>query len=595
MNKLNLLSKLTLLLAVLLTGAGTMWAQSDYSKTYTSNVTLTTSGGTGAAACKVKINDIDYDGIKAGTNSKSGAVQIIVPKGAKYLHLHLAGWNGESVTLSVSPNGYSDNISLASNSGISGSSMTYTFSGSAFSTDYYKTITFSDALVSETKLTFTVISGKRFVVWGVNSESDDYAVEAPTFSPVSGAVEAGTVVNISSRTDGATVYYTTDGSTPSKSSTQGNTVTINESVTIKAFAVKEGLNDSPVSTAEYTIKEVVHGYNIDFEHPIEDYVDWTITNIEQGSTTISAHTGNDYGNTGGMGTASITTKEKVAYPNTFTCYLSKHTNNKTSCSWIIQVSSDGAIWTPVKTQDATTMSAGSWIEFTADLKQYTDVYVRLFYGTNTAVRAVDDISLTTYIPSADVTLAASGYASYCSQLPLDLTPTDNYAAWAVTGVDGTAVTFTKIEGAVPAETPFILYGKDFGGNTATLPVATGETTAVTGNMLKGTLAPTDVTTEMEVDRVACTLFGLSSGSFVKINSGTIPANKAYLPIPTADVPSGARLAIVFADETTGIAETVQAAQRPDTTVYDLQGRKVSSLQGNAKGLYIVNGKKVLVK
>ena len=202
--------------------------------------------------------------------------------------------------------------------------------------------------------------------------------------------------------------------------------------------------------------------------------------------------------------------------------------------------------------------------------------------------------LTTF-SSVDVTLAASCYASYCSQLPLDLTPTDNYAAWAVTGVDGTAVTFTKIEGAVPAETPFILYGKDFGGNTATLPVATGETTAVTGNMLKGTLTPTDVTTEMEVDGVACTLFGLSSGSFVKISSGTIPANKAYLPIPTADVPSGARLAIVFADETTGIAETVQAAQRPDTTVYDLQGRKVRSLQGNAKGLYIVNGKKVLVK
>ncbi len=202
--------------------------------------------------------------------------------------------------------------------------------------------------------------------------------------------------------------------------------------------------------------------------------------------------------------------------------------------------------------------------------------------------------LTTFT-SVDITLAASGYASYCSPFALDLTPTENYAAWAVTGTNGTAVTFKKIEGAVPAGTPFILYGQNFGGETATLPIATGETTAVTGNMLKGTLAPTDVTTEMEVDGVKCTLFGLSKGSFVKINPGTIAANKAYLPIPTTDVPSAARLAIVFSDETTGISETVQPTQHNDSTVYDLQGRKVDSLQGSVKGLYIVNGKKVLVK
>jgi len=207
---------------------------------------------------------------------------------------------------------------------------------------------------------------------------------------------------------------------------------------------------------------------------------------------------------------------------------------------------------------------------------------------------LDDIVITQISTTADVKLSSTGYASYCSPFALDLTPTEDYAAWAVKSTSGTTVEFAKIPGKVAANTPFIIYNANKSGETVSLPIIEDgdeEISTVSDNMLRGTLSPTYVTT-VDGD---CTLFGLSSGSFVKINSGTIPANKAYLPIPTADVPSGARLAIVFADETTGIAETVQAAQRPDATVYDLQGRKVSSLQGNAKGLYIVNGKKVLVK
>ena len=61
-------------------------------------------------SCTVVIGGNNYNGIKAGTSSAAGAVKITVPKGTKYLHLHLAGWSGESVTLSVSPSGYSSNI-----------------------------------------------------------------------------------------------------------------------------------------------------------------------------------------------------------------------------------------------------------------------------------------------------------------------------------------------------------------------------------------------------------------------------------------------------------------------------------------------------
>jgi hypothetical protein len=115
------------------------------------------------------VNNSAYSGIKAGTGKIAGAVKITVPSGTSKLHLHLAGWNSESVTLSVTPAGYSSNISLTANSGISGNSP-FTFSGDPSSTNFYKVITFSSALASDTDLTFTATSGNRFVVWGVNSE-----------------------------------------------------------------------------------------------------------------------------------------------------------------------------------------------------------------------------------------------------------------------------------------------------------------------------------------------------------------------------------------------------------------------------------------
>lgn len=92
---------------------------------------------------------------------------------------------------------------------------------------------------------------------------DRDACVAPTFSPAAGAVAADTEVTISSTTTGSTIYYTTNGDTPTvggattTAGTEGTasvTVTIDVAKTIKAIAVKSPSNkNSTVSTAEYTI------------------------------------------------------------------------------------------------------------------------------------------------------------------------------------------------------------------------------------------------------------------------------------------------------------------------------------------------------
>jgi hypothetical protein len=89
-----------------------------------------------------------------------------------------------------------------------------------------------------------------------------------------------------------------------------------------------------------------------------------------------------------------------------------------------------------------------------------------------------------------------------------------------------------------------------------------------------------------------TNFVLSGGTFKKVNSSgnTIPAGKAYLQLPTPS--SSARdISFSFDDEPTGI-NMVQGIEQKDDSYYNLQGQRVSQPM---KGLYIINGKKVVVK
>ena len=81
-------------------------------------------------------------------------------------------------------------------------------------------------------------------------------VEAPVFSPASGNYSSPQTITLSSVTSGATIYYTTDGTTPTTSSklystSIGHIYTL-AGLTIKAIAIKEGLRNSSVTQANFT-------------------------------------------------------------------------------------------------------------------------------------------------------------------------------------------------------------------------------------------------------------------------------------------------------------------------------------------------------
>jgi len=79
-------------------------------------------------------------------------------------------------------------------------------------------------------------------------------VATPTFSPAAGTYTGTQTVTISDATSGATIYYTTNGTTPSSSSTQYTAaISVSASETIEAIAELSGDTNSAVASAAYTI------------------------------------------------------------------------------------------------------------------------------------------------------------------------------------------------------------------------------------------------------------------------------------------------------------------------------------------------------
>jgi len=105
-------------------------------------------------------------------------------------------------------------------------------------------------------------------------------VAAPFFSLRSGAYDSPQKISISSPTPDASIYYTTDGSMPTTSSTfYSGAIDISSTSTIKAFAVKAGLIDSAVATSNYAIigGKPVSKVGIGFEDGSDfDYTDVSV-------------------------------------------------------------------------------------------------------------------------------------------------------------------------------------------------------------------------------------------------------------------------------------------------------------------------------
>jgi hypothetical protein len=181
--------------------------------------------------------------------------------------------------------------------------------------------------------------------------------------------------------------------------------------------------------------------------------------------------------------------------------------------------------------------------------------------------------------------AGRQYTAFSSNKALDFTDT-GLTAQIVTSATGTTKNVTK----VPANTGIIVGLAEVTSVATTIevPVYAGETDDVDGNML---VAVVKGATIGQAEDYTNYVFGKKNGkeAFYKIPADgiSVPANNAYLAVPTT---SGAKEVIFLGGETTGINNVDADAETGD--LYNLSGVKVKKAQ---KGVYIQNGKKVIVK
>ncbi len=186
-----------------------------------------------------------------------------------------------------------------------------------------------------------------------------------------------------------------------------------------------------------------------------------------------------------------------------------------------------------------------------------------------------DINVTVGAAAAEtetVTLTKE-YNTYIPAKALDFSGVEGIKAYYVTAVTATEATITEAT-TVAAGEGIIISGTTPGDYE--VPVATAEVAPSEENLLK-------------TSGIAANDYILYNGKFVLCSDGELADGKAYLP--ASAFTAGAKIInIVFGGESTGINE-VQKSEA-DGAIYNLSGMRVSKTQ---KGVYIMNGRKVIVK
>ena len=190
------------------------------------------------------------------------------------------------------------------------------------------------------------------------------------------------------------------------------------------------------------------------------------------------------------------------------------------------------------------------------------------------------------IPANDIEITVNEYATV--YLPFAVS-VESATAYAVTTTE-TWATLTEKED-IPANEGAILAGN----GTAKLNIISAATSDWNENMLEGTTISQDVTPEGTGYVLSKPAEGI--GFYRAVTEGKAEgtflnnANKAYLVVPTAQAEGVASYSFRFGEGTTGVEKVEIRNEKSE--IYDLTGRCVESI--SASGIYIVNGKKVLVK
>lgn len=559
------------------------------------------------------------------TSIKINASRAKGAKGAKV---------SSTLAVSVGGNQYGKDVSLTE------SPTSYSFEGSSS---------------GEVKISIKSVSTAAYIksIEITYTSSSSSSVAAPTITPTSKEFAAPFTATIASTTKDATIYYTLDGSDPIASKTRQTYTSAGVSIpaattTLKAFASLNGENSS-VASATYTftgpyanlaaLKAVAKSGNT-YKVQLTDAI-VTLTNgsncyIEDATAGIlyykKSHGYNEGDKLNGVATVTydvfkginqITslegdiTKEADATIPCTTVTLSDILNNTAQYeSMRVKVEmavakdifkdnndrdatiADGDLELPLFNGFANSTYKEFRVNAYVNVTGYPYVYVNNDSSTPTLKVWTGDIEAVKD-DAVKITDAQYGTAYYADAFFMP-TGATGYVAES-NGNGGITLKETYAEGdLVPAKTALVLNAPK--GNYD-ICLAESDAIAPNNNLLHGTT--TEKLTEVEGGtykyyKLSYNNEGNNLGFYWGSENGaafTNGAHKAYLALNSETLLSQSRgfsLADLAHGVTTGINTTVKSATQSNF-IYDLNGRRINSLNGAAKGVYIMNGQKVLVK
>lgn len=242
----------------------------------------------------------------------------------------------------------------------------------------------------------------------------------------------------------------------------------------------------------------------------------------------------------------------------------------------VQTSADGQTYTDLKSYTELAAASHEALDLASTVRYIKWIYANKSAG-NVGIGRIGIDCEAAYIPSA-------GYATYTTPNNIDFTGT-GVTAYKVSAIGADNVTLEEVTEA-PAGTPLVLQAA--AGNYCLNIVASAA--EVTGNQLQvsdGTATTTD----------ANTVYALASKGepavvgFYKVKAGTkVPAGKGYLSVAVTSAPE--YLGFGGEGNTTGMNDVRSKMEEGRGEFYNLNGQRVAQ---PTKGLYIVNGRKVIIK
>ena len=297
----------------------------------------------------------------------------------------------------------------------------------------------------------------------------------------------------------------------------------------------------------------------------------------------------------GAGTTII--KAKFAGDDTYNSAEASYTLTVTEATYSVTIgeTTNGQI-----SVSSTEVTAGTTVTITATPSQghkFSGITVTGADGSSIETSGTGNTRTFT-MPSQDVTVNATfteietvvatitsntGFATFCSNKALDFTGINTIEAYYAKTVENGNVYLLRIYGTVKAGTGLVLKGA-----TTRIPVAeSGD--ELEGNMLIGVSADTDV--NASTDYVLTEKNGVAVFAQTGVNKATVAAGHAYLRVPVAQART--RAIGIGGEGTTGIDNTfIDNCEQGEMVIYNLGGQRVKNA---AKGLFIINGKKKILK